>query len=325
MHISNTPSSSPDRSISRRNALFRIGAGISASITTTGSFVHNLFAQPPMNPPTAAPATQESHEHGDMEELRNELWAKEEEKYQNLRALKEKSPHQVFSAEELERAFSGEGDIVIACMDEGIELPEGQFKVAIAGSGVLCSKEDVAAFLQKVREKFPERKITVTYHEGCGACAAACKPPMHPEELGKETAQEEMKQLGLEGEPARIGFDENNFVCMNRPEVLHPARAIYVDCEGTFNRTALTNIPAGFDLSAAFFPNLKELVSEVRLAINIAKGEHGMGKERFEKQKLLIALIGNPNAKFTQEVKEALTDVLKENKGIAEQIEFVYA
>lgn len=262
----------------------------------------------------------EHDDRGEIDRKKQKLWDAQEAAYRTLLRLKGEDASAVYPMEELDAAFE-EVEVTITCMDEGVMIGSGEDEVSIAGSTVLLSDEELDAFVTRLR-KLGKRIKKVTYHEGCGACALCCK---HKEEaalkngnakkfdaetLGKDAAAKLMRKLGMEGEPERIGFDH-----MDRESHIHPARAAVVDGSGFMNPCKLTNFPSAFEISAYCYPDIQNVVEDLDIAIGIAFGEHGMGKDRFDSrkggEKFAVVVVEHPTDKdFNRRLDLALRPLL---------------
>jgi hypothetical protein len=124
--------------------------------------------------------------------------------------------------------------------------------------------------------------------------------------------------LGL-GAPERIGFHDMK----GHPE-LHHARNVTIDCTGLFNAHRLkTPFPSSFLLSARFYPDVKQVATELDTAIGkIAMGDHGMGQDRFENMApIAVTLIHDPHAPI-DDILSAIQPVLETYGSLVRLVHF---
>lgn len=245
----------------------------------------------------------EHHDGHGEEAAKDRAWENQEAQYRALLGVGAgKSLAEVYGNAAVREAFRDGLDLVICCMDERVQVGLGQKKVAIAGSGILLSADQLTRFVAALRHA--GRVVRVTSHEGCGACAMFCEskgfPVQRAEKEGQDFAVRLTDQLNLP--PAalgRCGYPQSgkqqpDFPMEGDPH-FHHARNIVVDWTGRFRPTALP-FPVSFELSAKHYPDSAQVLAELRAAVGIAFGGHGFGAERYqgEGNKLLMTVVHDP-------------------------------
>jgi|GEM_PF-1456336 len=192
----------------------------------------------------------------------------------------------------------------INCMDEGTP---GGFRVA--GSLILLPEKEAQFF---VRESSAEGLFS---HTDCGAAALAFRKKYNLKaseqvELKEidEFAKAEAKRIAKITDIAYWGHLEKND--LQRPLGLHIARAAYYLGIPYFDASKNPALPSGFVISRRFLP--KDYAQfELKLAIEIALGEHGFDSLFSQNQPFLLIIITEKgsrefsNEKLTEEVFEA--------------------
>jgi hypothetical protein len=244
------------------------------------------------------------------------LWQQQEESYQKLLSLHHQDAVSAYGLEKLQQALRMAGmKIFIGCMDPRVQMRDGEKKIAIAGSGILLSKEKLGAFI-KLLEEAGVKVEGVTYHEDCGACAVYCSlpsPNLSSETEGKDFAQSLVIKFGLPGEPLRVGFGETDPIHMEGdPHFMH-ARSIVIDCTGRFSARDL-GLPAAFEISAKYI-GAEEATKELRIALSLISGRRGMGPERFREAPLALVIVVDPrNLSVSEEVEKTIASLVEEYK-----------
>jgi hypothetical protein len=182
------------------------------------------------------------------------------------------------------------------CIDEAVP---GEFR--LAGAGIL----DPEGFDHVVATMRAAGVDKVTSHTDCGAVAIAAKKELGPnatleaiEKFGQQWAKKVADALGVPFEHRTV----------ERPIGLHDASVVYVDFEGGLRPDRMPNdMPKGFSVSA--FPTKPAHVAQqVRLAIEIMRGETGLYRQQFsEDRPITVVLVGN--------------ELIKRHSVIVEQIE----
>lgn len=205
----------------------------------------------------------------------------------------------------------------VVCIDEGCAHKDynGKGKLTVAGAGILLSAISEEERVQIVAEMFTRSGIqNITSHGGCGAVGLAYKrdfPDSNPtlqelEDYGKKWTEKvaaEMGRMGREARAEHIPAEE-----MERPAEFHTARAVYFDGVGGFNPNKEIGLPMGFVISRRFLPD-KYAAEELKVAVNIAFGQHGFGKMFTEKSPFMVVpLAGNETdlESLKEEIKNAL-------------------
>jgi len=167
----------------------------------------------------------------------------------------------------------------LRCIDEG--TPGGLHG---AGSGILLGSGTAAKIYK------PAGVTGVYSHEGCGAAALYAKekglPADEADELGRQFAQELAAKLGVPYQ-GHISFGQ-----MRRPEAPHIARVAYYDGTGSFDYSKIKELPPGFIISRRWLPE-GNAQQELKIAIDIALGQHGFGGLIDDKNPFVISSIGN--------------------------------
>lgn len=173
-------------------------------------------------------------------------------------------------------------DREVRCIDEG--TPGG---VHAAGSGILMEARDAI-------EAFRLANATaITSHAGCGAAALYAKrnglDVSRADEYGKKWAQDLAAAM-------RVPYAGNiNFTALKRPRYAHIARVCYHDGTGNFDYSKTAGLPSGFIVSRRYVSK-KSAEEEVRIAADIALGEHGFGEKFTGKEPFLLVAIGDGSA-----------------------------
>ncbi|GAC1412854.1 MAG: hypothetical protein NVSMB66_3180 [Candidatus Doudnabacteria bacterium] len=201
-------------------------------------------------------------------------WQRQQEA---TKALREIGAEKYFrNIDGIQRAFIPLEPIAV-CMDERIMRRSWR----LGGSGILMPKDKLIASLQKNGIQ------GITTHEGCGAAAmAADGSGLSAEEYAKKWAREISEASGIPY-VAHITAEE-----MIGPKHFHPATVAYYSGSNTFSAAGVKELPVGFHINRKVGSSVKH---DLGLALMIAFGDHGFGKERFEQTKFLIIAPGNPN------------------------------
>ncbi len=254
-----------------------------------------------------------------LEQEKDKMWREQQGTYDKYSKLETQMAEKLFTPIEFAELFRG-GDMYITCVDERITIQKDGDKVAIAGSTILLEGKEMDEFARKLLAS--GRKIgSVTYHEGCGACQIfvgrlkesleRIRPEFgpepkvpEPEEVGRRTAEKLCTKLGMKAGPMRIGFDGKPSHMEGSPK-FHDARRVAIDTVGTFNSGH------AFEITAAYYPNIDAVVSDLEVCIKIALGNHGMGAERFMKEPFQIVLVQDPrNPRYSMDIKRAIQPLL---------------
>lgn len=198
----------------------------------------------------------------------------------------------------------------LCCIDERIT----KGTIRYAGCGILDQKN---ALSEEMVEELKEAGVDgVWSHKGCGVASMAFDKLSDKEKarLGSaETyAQEWAKKLA----------DALNVPYLGHLEVepnFHNARVIYYDGTGKFDPSRSEKFPRGFVISRRWLKR-DYAKNELNLALSIALGGHGFGRDRFlNKSPLLIVPIGNPrDERFSLEaLKQEIKECIGEYKNTA--------
>lgn len=238
-------------------------------------------------------------------------WQEEDSAYINLLALKEKPPEDIYG-NLWQEAFSKTPKVVV-CMDERVSLNNTNVpEIGIAGTLVLMEGEDFEKTIVKLKVAGVEM---VTYHEGCGAAAlykAKNNDPREISVISRSAAERTCSALGLSSKIGFCGYNNADLEMRGNPR-FHNARAIVVDGSGRFN-PPLLGFPAHFLLSAFYEPSLEYTGAELEVALQIALGEHGFGKERFAQQPLAIVLVSGDGEYSIDNLLMSFSLILKKYK-----------
>jgi hypothetical protein len=227
-----------------------------------------------------------------------------------------------FSFSRLENAFK-EVSQKCTCIDEG--MTEGQ--VRSAGSGILYpgGATEVAALLHKMGI------AEVTSHEGCGAAKKAAveqgADPSEAEERGIAFAKEVVVLMNaLRGPHEReVVHRHISLAEMQRPAERHDAIAVYYDLTGRCNPAKVSELPKGFVVTRK---NNDRALADAQLAVQIALGKSGQGKEYFMKYPLRFIITAEPGAdEEVMNAREELASVVKscQDEGVLAQVDVLYA
>lgn len=237
----------------------------------------------------------EMHEGAEMR--REKDWTEQDAAYRRLLRLADEPTQAVYGQEELTAAIAHKPGL-IHCIDERITLPT--VGLGSAGSGILLTPSQRQAMADKI--KMAGLEIQVSYHENCGAASLFCQRQkeasgveLDPLQEAHRAARELMTDLGLEGEPVRLGYSAEADQPMVGEPGFHPARAVIVDGTGRFHRPAI-DLPASFLISARYAPDDATVVEELRIAQGIALGDHGFGARFTLETPLVVLLVGDKTA-----------------------------
>lgn len=204
----------------------------------------------------------------------NRFWDQQQEM---LSGLYRGVPNYIADIEDLTAGFKL-SDRSIRCMDEG--APGG---VHMGGSGILLDKD-------AARQIAKEMKADGVYsHAGCGAAALYAKQnglQENPDEYGKQWAQE---LAALSGIPYKGHITTEQ---MKRPAGFHIARTAYYDGSGEFDFSKVAALPPGFIISRKYF-DPAYAAEELKIATQIALGDHGFGSLIDSDHPFLIIAVGN--------------------------------
>lgn len=300
------------KALDRRTALKIAIGGIGAAAAGGLAYLLGTRENGPM----------ERHDDHGEETAKDRAWEDQEERYRSLRRLETgESLAEIYGWAAVQEAFRNDLELVVCCMDERVQVGPGQKKVAIAGSGILLSTDQLTRFVTAMRHA--GRVVRVTSHEGCGACAMFCEskgfPVQRAEKEGQDFAARLTDRLNLP--PAalgRCGYPRNgkpqpDFPMEGNPH-FHHARNIVVDWTGRFRPMALP-FPASFELSARHYPDSAQVLTELRAAVGIAFGGHGFGAERYhgDGKKLLVTIVHDPAHPTDADFLPALDALLRED------------
>jgi hypothetical protein len=170
------------------------------------------------------------------------------------------------------------GDRAIRCIDG--RTPGG---VRLAGSGILLGLDKARAFAESARAD------RVTYHQDCGAArlwaAQNHVTAAGPTEWARRFAEKLAEALGVPCEEAPLAG----------PVGFHDEVAIYYDGTGLADPARVSGLPRGFVIARSpFGDDPTEALAEVRLAIDIAQGDHGFADLFTPATPLRLIPIGSP-------------------------------
>jgi hypothetical protein len=198
------------------------------------------------------------------------------------------------------KAFEGE-DHTLCCMDEGTPLGD----MRSAGSGILTEGDERSAFFQSLKKAGIDR---VKSHTGCGAAALYREQHRITDQTVDEVAIEQAKQIAAE-----LGVEYGGHITeLKRPE-FHNARVVYLDATGRFNPSKVKDLPPGFVVSRRYMKK-EQAFFEVKLASQIAFGDHGFGKKFDPEHPLIVVVIGDSNEQGipTDQLKDELEALTKD-------------
>ncbi|MFA7654297.1 MAG: hypothetical protein WCX97_04685 [Candidatus Magasanikbacteria bacterium] len=240
----------------------------------------------------------------------------------SMRDLNNQGAQIYFSKEfpDLKHAFSNHTTCVV-CMDEGTahkDMEEGD-KLALAGSGMLFPASNEDERLDKVADLMIACGVkTITSHGGCGAAGIAYKrdfPTASPtaddiENYAINWAKNLTERINNKQQPAEhvhIAGSE-----MERPMEFHNARVVYFDAVGGFNPSKEKGLPMGFVIERKFIP-VEYALAELKVAVNIAFGHHGLG-ELFDKDNPFIIIVLASNEENLENLRKEVKDALQNDE-----------
>jgi hypothetical protein len=209
--------------------------------------------------------------------------------------------------------------VAVFCMDGRMRPNNSELRpfIGLAGSGVLWDDEYVALFVQKLKDaKIDTSLITVTWHEFCGACNVfKSKNPndnRSQNEIAQWGAERLATALGSVKPILKVGWSENcDIAAMGNPDH-HSEPAIIIDGTGKLD-TEKIDLDNAFLLSHAYAPDGDWMQQECDIALNIAMGEHGPGKEHFTQNPMPVYIIGNDKEQ-AEHNHEILSHVFENHK-----------
>lgn len=224
-----------------------------------------------------------------LAEAKKEVW---ENSGAEASLLLEKGAQNYFKKEfpDLNQAFVKEIDTVV-CIDEGCAHKDitGKGKLNIAGGGILLPARSESDRLEIAVKFFNELGVkNITSHEGCGASKLAfvrdnpgSKPtPEQVNEYAKMWAEKLAQKMGATAYDIPLAE-------MERPAEFHNARVLYFDTVGGFNPNKEKGLPIGFVISRRHVPS-EYALEELKVAVDIAFGDHGFGELFNDKNKFVI-------------------------------------
>jgi hypothetical protein len=187
----------------------------------------------------------------------------------------------------------------LKCMDE--RTPGG---IHLAGAGILLGLHNAVEFVKKAKID------KVTWHKECGAVALALKKrgekptPDEVDGKAKDFSQNLAQEAGVEVEE-EIMAGATSF---------HAARAVYYDNTGEFNVT--DELPPGFVISRRYLEK-EYALEELKIAISIAFGQHGLDELFSVEQPLMIVAVSALDEidQIDQEIEGALMDLDEYKEG----------
>lgn len=237
----------------------------------------------------------------------------------------------------LDQAFMNKKSRFV-CMDEGTAhhcCHSANF--GLAGSGVLYP----GAWPERVK-KMSDLILAVgineiTSHDGCGAAGIAFKQT--PEAFLKKNQinttddfafywAAELTKAMHKKYPGLVHHKHINAGAMARPHEFHNAVCVWFNYTETFDPSRLGDkVPNGFLNEPGLLKKHdgvtgeKYALKELSLAIRIAFGDHGFGKDYFNQNNpFLIIIVENQSEKVKQRILE-VSNFLKQDKALIELLE----
>lgn len=119
-----------------------------------------------------------------------------------------------------------------------------------------------------------------------------------------------MERQNSEAEYFHIAAEE-----MERPAAFHIARVVYFDAMGGFNPNKEVGLPTGFVIERKFVP-AEYALAELKVAINIAFGDHGFGALFTKENPLVIIILAGTTE--MENIKKEITEAIKDIKHFQE-------
>jgi hypothetical protein len=205
--------------------------------------------------------------------------------------------------------FLGE-NTEVGCMDGRVK-PEGA--LGLAGSGILLPRDpgnkDLPAKQYRdilVRMAAHGKLTKITWHKGhggCGAAKLALKNAGNKNPTEKEiarAAQDFAENLTrfINAELKKSKSDYQVEVEEAPAEGQHGERGVYVDMTNRLDLISLNprvdqQLPNGFTVNPRLTNDLGYVVEEIKVAISIAFGDHGLGKNTFTEKDPFFIMIAN--------------------------------
>lgn len=224
---------------------------------------------------------------------------------------------------DLKHAFS-EKQKCVCCIDEGTAHKDinGEWKLALAGSGILYPAANEAERLEKVAKILIARGVTdITSHSGCGAAGIAYRRDFPDADTHANLAEKieayaqawsdklavKIEELGHSAERTHVLAED-----MERPIEFHNARAVYFDGVGGFNPNKEIGLPMGFVIERAYLP-AEYTAEELKVAVDIAFGHHGFGKLFYAESPFVIIALAK-NDEQLNNLKDEISSALADNE-----------
>ncbi len=251
----------------------------------------------------------------------NRLWERQQKKFEIAKRLVSEPPEKIFGSQLWNRIFAYKPTALV-CIDDRYSLHDVRVpEYAVAGAGVL-QKDDHFDFLV---DKCNELGVTsVGWHAGCGACEyyrTTKQLNKSTNKIAKEVADQLYGKLNNARMVRGLGLRHADISDDNQRKhhKFHPARGIVFDLSGKVNLGLMEkdHFPSSFQHSQVLHPNIDYSLFELELALGIALGNHGFGKEKFkDDDRLLLFIIGNPNDKEekAKAYKEKFGTIIKKYK-----------
>jgi hypothetical protein len=200
-------------------------------------------------------------------------------------------------------AFLQEDNCEVGCMD-GRVMANGA--LGLAGSGILLPRDPVTdlpkqEYLDNLAAMAKEGKLTkLTWHRGHGGCGAA---KLALKAVGNANPSEEEIGWAAKDFAVRLGKKLSEMsgkkikVEEAAAEGHHGERGAYIDMT---NRLDLIShmetqwqLPNGFTMNPRLSNDLDYVTAEVKVAISIAFGDHGLGEKEFTSENPFFVTIVN--------------------------------
>jgi hypothetical protein len=193
---------------------------------------------------------------------------------------------------------------VIKCIDEGLCSKPG---VSLAGAGILLPERELA-------ERCLDLGLAITTHEDCGAARLAAemaRSDLPPMEFAKRWARKMEDQYGV---PYVHHFHLKEMD--ERLPDFHPARMALVGHKPIAVRQGLL----AFNCTGPMVGD-----QDIRIAVEIALGEHGFGEERFAKNRFIVGIVDDPDPEYGfARISNRLWDLLQNHRSLIRLVRIPY-
>jgi hypothetical protein len=223
--------------------------------------------------------------------FRYDMWLSQEPHIQRILneglgqfIIREEDPELVKNIFRVDRNF------ILGCMDERQQV----CRIAFAGPGVFYTNEQLQAIAKAMQTAGIKIK-RVYRHRDCGAEKFVKNQLMTEQGLSTEKAEKVIRER-VAYFASLLGAEVAWYNSMKYSR-FHFARALFMVGTTAFDIGAIQGL-SPFQLNIRFLPDIDTVLHRINLAIDaIAFGDHGPGREMFEKAPFVIGIIGDSTNK----------------------------